>query len=322
MKCPVCQRDAKVEKKDAGRYFKVECPKCGKFEWEKEIPMHLPDYQEHSIIISYWIRNNQKDEDKEDRLYLDDKLVKTIIRDIDLPSIAEKAQNLLLLIGNDLNRPDEKIELTNDKKLEYITKIGAKDDNELVYIIAYLKSQGLIETDLNYLFEAENKIFDNFVSFTFRGWSEFERFSSGEETKEVAFMAMDFNDSNVEKAYQDCFKPAVSKTGFELFNLREKPKAGLIDNRLRSEIRKSRFILADLTNNNLGAYWEAGFAEGLGRPVIYLCEKSHFKQFQTHFDTNHHYTVIYEMNNLNDAAEDLKATIRATLPAEAKMADE
>lgn len=320
MKCPVCQRDANVEKKDVGRYFKVECTKCGNFKWEKEIPRYLPDYQEHNTLLSYWIRNNQ--DNNENGLHLDDKLVETIIRDIELPSITEKAQNLLLLIGYDLSRPDKKIELTNEKKLEYITKIGAEDDNELSYIIAYLNSQGLIESDINYLPEAENKIYDSFVTVTFLGWSEFERLNKGDHTKEVAFMAMDFNDSNVEKAYQDYFKPAVAKTGFELFNLREKPKAGLIDNRLRTEIRKSRFILADLTNNNLGAYWEAGFAEGLGRPVIYLCEKSHFNQFKTHFDTNHHYTVIYEMSNLNVAAEDLKATIRATLPAEAKMGDE
>jgi len=33
--------------------------------------------------------------------------------------------------------------------------------------------------------------------------------------------------------------------------------------RMRLEIRRSRFAVVDLTHGNRGAYWEAGFAEGL-----------------------------------------------------------
>jgi nucleoside 2-deoxyribosyltransferase len=87
------------------------------------------------------------------------------------------------------------------------------------------------------------------------------------------------------------------------------------------EIRTSRFLIADLTHENRGAYWEAGFAEGLGKPVIYTCEKSKFGVQKTHFDTNHHETVVWEKENLSEAAEKLKVTIRATLPDEAVMTD-
>jgi nucleoside 2-deoxyribosyltransferase len=95
----------------------------------------------------------------------------------------------------------------------------------------------------------------------------------------------------------------------------------LIDDRLRVEIRKSRFMICELTNANAGAYWEAGYAEGLGRPVIYSCEKSYFETRRTHFDTNHCHTVLWVESDLDDAAERLKATIRATLPGEAKLTD-
>lgn len=82
-------------------------------------------------------------------------------------------------------------------------------------------------------------------------------------------------------------------------------------------------MIADLTHQNRGAYWEAGFAEGLGKPVIYTCRKDVFedKTKGTHFDTNHHLTVVWEPDNLDDAVERLKATIRATLPDEAKLGD-
>ena len=99
------------------------------------------------------------------------------------------------------------------------------------------------------------------------------------------------------------------------------PKAGLIDDRLRVEIRTSRFLIADLTHENAGAYWEAGFAEGLGKPVIYTCEKSKFDTAKTHFDTNHHLTVFWSTDEFPSFEEKLKATIRATVPDEAILQD-
>jgi nucleoside 2-deoxyribosyltransferase len=95
----------------------------------------------------------------------------------------------------------------------------------------------------------------------------------------------------------------------------------LIDDRLRVAIRQARFVVADLTHHNRGAYWEAGFAEGLGKPVIYTCRRDVFEDGTagTHFDTNHHLTVVWEVENLDEAAKKLTATIRSTLPDLAKF---
>jgi len=123
-------------------------------------------------------------------------------------------------------------------------------------------------------------------------------------------------------ALTTCFKPAVKKTGFELRRVDEQQRAGLIDDQLRVSIRASLFLIAELTTENRGAYWEAGFAEGLGRDVIYTCKKGADVDLSTHFDTNHHLTVQWEPNKLSDAAEKLKAVIRATLPTEAKQGDD
>jgi nucleoside 2-deoxyribosyltransferase len=104
--------------------------------------------------------------------------------------------------------------------------------------------------------------------------------------------------------------------------LDQQPKAGLIDNHLRVEIQKSRFLVADLTYNNNGAYWEGGYAEGLGKPIFYSYEKSFFRGKPSHFDANHSYTVLWDFENLAQAAAELKDAIRATLPDEAKMTDD
>jgi nucleoside 2-deoxyribosyltransferase len=114
----------------------------------------------------------------------------------------------------------------------------------------------------------------------------------------------------------------VKQAGFDLFRLDEAPKAGLIDDNMRVSIRTSDFVISDLSDDNPGAYWEAGYAEGLGKPVIYTCEKEKFEKEKPHFDTNHHLTIIWDKKNSQEAGEKLKATIRATLPHLAKMQDD
>jgi nucleoside 2-deoxyribosyltransferase len=134
-------------------------------------------------------------------------------------------------------------------------------------------------------------------------------------------MAMQFGDAEFNRVVNDCFKPAVKAAGFELRLLTDGQPAGLIDDQLRVALRTARFVIADLTHGNKGAYWEAGFAEGLGRPVIYTCRKQEWDANKSHFDTSHLNTIIWDPENLRDAGTRLTATIRATLPAEAKMTD-
>lgn len=90
-------------------------------------------------------------------------------------------------------------------------------------------------------------------------------------------------------------------------------------------MRATRFLVCDLTHGNRGAYWEAGFAEGLGIPVIYTCRRDVFEdpahEFHPHFDAAHWVTVPWDPANLLAAATKLKVTVRATLPAEARLED-
>jgi hypothetical protein len=153
------------------------------------------------------------------------------------------------------------------------------------------------------------------------GWQRYEELKRAEVQSRTAFMAMQFDDEELNQMVNDAFKPAVARTGFELRVLTDGQPAGLINDQLRVALRTSRFVIADLTHGNKGAYWEAGFAEGLGRPVIYTCRKKEWQEQKTHFDTNHLNTIIWDPGNPEDAAVHLTATIRATLPAEAKMMD-
>jgi nucleoside 2-deoxyribosyltransferase len=138
-------------------------------------------------------------------------------------------------------------------------------------------------------------------------------------------MAMRYGDEQLDGIVRDHFTPEVRKTDFDLRRLDEGQAAGLIDDQLRVAIRTARFLVCDLTHGNRGAYWEAGFAEGLGKPVIYTCRRDVFQDRQhadhPHFDTNHMVTVTWDLAEPGAAARRLKDTIRATLPAEARLTD-
>ena len=160
---------------------------------------------------------------------------------------------------------------------------------------------------------------------TLDGWAEYERLKSTNSTSRTLFMAMKFNDTELNNVVDNCFKRAAKRAGFVLKPLTESQPAGMIDDQMRNAIRVARLTIADLTHANRGAHWEAGFAEGLGRPVIYTCRDDIWNhsdpEVRPHFDTNHLATVIWKLDDLPKAERELLAMIRATLPAEAKLED-
>ncbi len=319
--CPVCHIDDKnttipvnFPGDDFGNIKLVKCEKCGTFKVYASLFMSLlQDIDEYDVYkrskISHWIRKNQR---KDEYLFIDDLLIDRIIKS-DLPKAIEQAENVILWLGELCKSPEE----TFEEKTENIASIiGAKDEEGVHYILNYLKNEGLI----SYSGYINNPV----LGLKIEGWVKYDEIKSEGINVKKAFMAMKYGEDDLNNVYDTIFKIAVEKTGYELFLLNEKPSAGLIDNRMRVEIRNSRFLMADLTHGNPGAYWEAGFAEGLGKPVIYLCEKSVFddKGKKPHFDVNHHQIIVWDKENLHKAEEDIKATIRNTLPLEAKMTDD
>lgn len=112
------------------------------------------------------------------------------------------------------------------------------------------------------------------------------------------FMAMWF-DCSMEEAWQNGFKPAIRKAGYEPYRVNEDHYTGLVYDKIIASIRQSRFVVADLTCNNVcdqdrargNVYYEAGFAEGLNIPVILTCR--HDSLANIHFDLKPHVTIVW-----------------------------
>lgn len=160
-------------------------------------------------------------------------------------------------------------------------------------------------------------------SLTAKAWEHYAELKRGNNATNKAFLALQFN-GELNQSFKDQLKEAVSETGFVLNTVDEEPRAGLIDDKIRLDIRNSRFVIADLTDGNKGAYWEAGFANGLGKEVIYMCKdeimNDETSQNHPHFDVSHHQCILWSKDHFEDALKKLKDTIRYTFP-DAKQED-
>ena len=261
-----------------------------------------------------------------DLLDVDSYRIRALWDSDEIPGHVEQVDNLIRFVGRELDRikrPSGRIVRKRYALLR--AAIGALHERDVGYIAEGLQEQGLVTIDRVMINTGGGSQTRGIaVGLTLDGWDRYRELTMEGTKARIAFMAMQYRNPVLDKMYEDCFRPAIAHTGFELRRLDQVPKAGVIDNLLRAEILNSRFLLADLTHGNPGAYWEAGYAEGLGKPVIYLCEKSVFddEKKRPHFDTNHCQTVVWNAKNLDECATQLKVTVRVTLPSEAKQTDD
>jgi len=127
-----------------------------------------------------------------------------------------------------------------------------------------------------------------------------------------AFVAMWF-DASMNKAYENGIKLAIEDAGYKPVRIDRKDHNNKIDDEIIAEIRRSRFVVADFTQDEAGArggvYYEAGFAHGLNIPVIFTCRKDALHK--VHFDTRQYNHIDWE--SYDDLRERLAQRISATL---------
>ena len=82
--------------------------------------------------------------------------------------------------------------------------------------------------------------------------------------------------------------------------------------KILARIRESRFVVADFKLNRGGVYYEAGFAEGLGTEVFYLCEDSQVSkdvEDRVHFDIAHLNLIAWNSEDLPGLSQKLENRI-------------
>lgn len=299
----------------------VKCPVCGDYTITGEaidlLPMwNLPD--DRRAAVAFAVRRMT---DRPQPPYIDTETLRALRDTARLPRPEQMLDEAVFWIGRHSAHVGQMFQITFP---EWRSVLGAWHPQAFNFVAEWIAHSGFFHAMyLKALSSAPIPVANCYL--TPAGWEHYRKLTEANAASRFGFMAMNYGDAELDSIVRLHFEPEVRKTGFELRRLDEGQPAGLIDDQLRVAIRTARFVVCDLTHGNRGAYWESGFAEGLGRPVIYTCRKDVFDdqkhEHHPHFDTNHMVTVIWDSADPAAAARRLKQTIRATLPAEAQLTD-
>ncbi|WIY53927.1 hypothetical protein O9Z70_05170 [Devosia sp. YIM 151766] len=159
-----------------------------------------------------------------------------------------------------------------------------------------------------------------YLALTIEGWQYLQQLDNAGVSSDQAFVAMWFG-PEITSAYNEGIAPAIRDAGYLPMRIDQKEHANRIDDEIIAEIRRSRFVVADFTCGVVddggqpvaiprgGVYYEAGFAQGLGIPVIWMCREDHINY--VHFDTRQFNHITW--TDAGDLREKLKNRIGAVL---------
>ena len=104
------------------------------------------------------------------------------------------------------------------------------------------------------------------------------------------FVAMSFAENM--KAVQENIEISIRKAGYVPCVMNKIEHNNQIVPEILYQIRQSKFVIAEFTTRNNGAYYEAGYALALGKQVIHVCKRKAFMK-KGHFDIKQISTVLW-----------------------------
>ena len=185
---------------------------------------------------------------------------------------------------------------------------------EVVFLLNYLRDRGWLDhTGTNNRIFPDTGLARGVV--TMVGYSQIAEVARSVDSAQC-FVAMWFN-PETEKAYVEGIAPGIENAGYKALRVDLEHYSEKIDDKIIAEIRRSRFLVADMTHGNDGArgsvYFEAGFALGLGIHVIYTCRDDMFASL--HFDTRQYPHIGWKVSEFAELQAKLEDRIRAVIGA-------
>ena len=311
MVCPVCNNsEANVEGPSGRDASTIDCPQCGQFTISRTAIVNLrAEDDSKRWKISAWINE----------------FAPAVVGSTDVerasasavPSLQHRADRMLRWINykfppgqtfslNDLghwkayeNTPGRLGVVIGGRVVSSpLIPIGwSRTVQEMMFMVADVlcKEMGLLDSPDNDKYQVSP-----------RGLLYLE--GRRESVSSIGFCAMWFN-AEVLPLWTDVIEPATREAGYEPLRIDSKQHNGKIDDEIMASIRAARFVVSDFTGSRGGVYYEAGFAHGLGLPVIFMCREGD----ELHFDVRQYNCIFWTPDNLENAKSQLKNRILATL---------
>lgn len=292
--CPVCNLESQkgVEIGPLASEIRIECQRCGKYTITNTALSMLEDKHTDSKLIA-WIKElNEREADPPN---INSNVLKNLTKGLPDYSPSQKQLILMRNIENRTEFPGKSIVIVPE--FDYPLS-WASGEEEFLFYLRNLVERGFLHLPSTAHSEINNLI--NIVEITPSGWDYIEKNSKLSVFSDQAFVAMSFSKS-LHQIWENAIKKAIERAGYKACRIDSEPHSDRIDVKIITEIRNSKFLIADVTDQKQGVYFEAGYALGLGIPVIWSCRKDDLKN--VHFDTRQYNHILWESEE--DYAEKL-----------------
>ena len=273
--CPICKHGQDVkERRRNDTMASYECPVCGKYDapvfWASTVGSIPPDRK-----LSAWIR--EQNERGELVSFAKQEMIEAIVASIPDYRPLEKQLKLLQAIERKSAYAGDAVSLGHRKDFPLAY---ADNPDEFKFHRMAIKERGF----------AVDQSLEQIV-ITSTGWDYLDKHASDLEQKTQGFVAMSFSEE-MKSMWEEAIKPAIQEAGYTAFRVDEEPHSANIIFKIMAEIKNSRFVVADVTEQRNGVYFEAGYALGLGIPVIWSVRKD--DAAKVHFDTAQYNQIRWE----------------------------
>ena len=215
-------------------------------------------------------------------------------------TVGEKAEKLIEFLANKYPYPGEEIynvEL-NVSSGEFQAVSRAAYRSELDFLM-----REYLAKEKRFLLQS-----NQYYQISPAGWAHIDSKRHANPNSMIGFIAMWFNESVNDARL--AIEKGISAAGYKPFRVDQKEHNNKIDDEIIAGIRGSKFLVADLTGHRGGVYYEAGFAQGLGLEVIWLCRKS--DEEKRHFDIRQYNCIFWEPDKLPELTRALQKRIEAS----------
>ena len=166
------------------------------------------------------------------------------------------------------------------------TKLASSKINPQIYkIISYLRDE---KVDYVTIGKRINDEFPVYTQLNPNGWQRIEALEIADKNNKNVFIAMAFGEET--KPTREALKSGIINAGYQPILIDEVTHSHQIVPEMFKKIRDSKFLVIDISIPNMGAYYEAGYAYGLGKEVIFCCNEESFdsqdKNMRPHFDVS------------------------------------
>jgi len=287
-RCPLCNSFAYHSTDPQIWADMVTCPTCGKFRFDGTADLWLKALKPSEVSplykISFALRSiSDRAIGKRDNSFFPVYTMEDFERIVESadPPIVDKLRMLLKYLGDTTEYPGQIVEF--DASNDYPV-VCARNYQESNFYFYSLIDQKFCTYEAPYTGRSAHRF-----KITAAGWTELDRASKAGDDSSDAFIAMWFDKSR--RPMEDAIDRAVEESGYKPVRIDKIEHVNRIDDEIIARFRRSKFLIADFTGQRNGVYFEAGFMLGLGRPVIWVCEKAELHD--VHFDTRQYNTIDY-----------------------------